>query len=102
MAGFEIDTGQFLPAAQPTAIDFIPDWARDICPPEYEGRQVVMMYAHHIMGDLKRPAKLETVIKHLLMNWRFLGELGRENPGLFQEIWVNFYEQIEERSANGL
>lgn len=95
MAGFEIDTGQFLPAAQPTAIDFIPDWARDICPPEYEGRQVVMMYAHHIMGDIKRPKKIETVVDHMLFNWRFLGALGRENPGLFTEIWTAFAERVD-------
>ena len=92
---FEIDTGQFLPAAQPTAIDFIPDWARDQCPAAYANWQVIQFYCHHVMGDMKRPAKLETVIKHLLMNWRFLGELGRENPGLFTEIWTAFAERVD-------
>jgi hypothetical protein len=92
---FEIDTGQFAPPAQQTAKDFIPDWARDQCPAEYEDWQVVQSYAHHIIGDMHRPAKLETVIKHMLMNWRFLGALGHENPGLFQEIWTAFAERVD-------
>lgn len=92
---FEIDTGILTPAAPPTAKDFIPDWAQDQCPPEYEDWQIVQSYAHHIMGDMKRPAKLDTVIDHLLFNWRFLGALGRENPGLFTEIWTAFHERVD-------
>lgn len=95
MPGFEIDTGEFAPAAQQTAVDFVSDWIKDICPLEYTDAQIVQAAAHHIIGDMQRPAKVETVIKHLLMNWRFLGALGRENPGLFTEIWTAFAERVD-------
>ena len=89
---FEIDTGT---PQQPGAVGFVMDWMRDQCPTHYTDAQIVQAYAHHLMGDIRNPAKLETVIKHLLMNWRFLGELGRENPGLFTEIWTAFAERVD-------
>lgn len=92
---FEIDTGQFLPAAPPTAVDFVSDWLKDQCPPDYADWQIVQAYAHHIIGDMKRPKKLETVIEHMLFNWRFIGAVGKENPGLFTEIWAAFAERAD-------
>jgi len=87
-----IDTGTPL---QTGAIGYVSDWMRDQCPADYADWQVVQAYTHHIIGDMKRPKKLETVIDHLLFNWRFLGELGRENPALFLEIWTAFSERID-------
>lgn len=87
-----IDTGAQL---QTGAIAYVTDWLRDQCPADYTDAQIVQAYAHHIIGDMKRPAKLTTVIDHLLFDWRFIGELGRENPSLFQEIWTAFYERID-------
>lgn len=89
---FTIDTGA--PTEQ-GAIAFVMDWMRDQCPPHYTDAQTVQAYAHHLIGDMRRPAKLETVRTHLLMNWRFIGELGRENPGLFDEIWTAYFERMD-------
>jgi hypothetical protein len=90
---FEIDTG--LSAHPQTAVDFVADWMRDQCPQSYEDWQIVQAYAHHIIGDMSRPKKPETVINHLLFDWRFIGALGRENPQLFKEIWTAFAERVD-------
>ena len=89
---FAIDTGA---APQQGAVEYVMDWMRDTCPADYTDAQIVQAYAHHLIGDMTRPAKVETVTKHLLMNWRFIGELGRENPGLFQEIWTTYAERTD-------
>ena len=91
---FEIDTGA---PPQQGAVAFVADWLRDQCPSHYTDAQIVQAYAHHVMGDMKRPAKLATVIDHVLFNWRFIGELGRENPDLFKEIWTAFYERMHDQ-----
>jgi hypothetical protein len=88
---FVIETGI---DAKPRAVDFVADWLRDMCPPHYSDAQIVQAYAHHLIGDMRRPAKMETVRKHLGMNWRFIGHLADESPGLFDEIWTEYVERI--------
>lgn len=89
---FAIDTGGRLFTG---AREFVPDWLQDQCPASYTDAQVVQAYAHHIIGDTVNPKKLDTVRKHILMNWRFLGALGEESPGLFDEVMTAFVERAQ-------
>jgi hypothetical protein len=79
------------------AVDYAADWMRDLCAnwrPDYTDAQVVQAYAHHLIGDMKRPKKFETVIGQMTFNWSFLRCLADENPGLFTEVWVAFTERF--------
>lgn len=87
---FSIDTGSPLFSG---AREFIPDWLQDQCPSEYTDAQVVQAYAHHIIGNATVPKKVETVRKHLLMNWRFIAALGEESPALFDEVLTAYVER---------
>ena len=88
-----IDTG-----AEPkpvTAVDLVPGWLSDhICPDSYSPAQIVQTYAHHMIGDMNRPRKLETVRAHILNDWNFLRLLAAENPGLFDEILCAYVERF--------
>jgi hypothetical protein len=86
---FVIDTGA--EQRELTAVDYIPDWMRDICDANSDP---VKAYAHHIIGSIHNPKKLETARAHLLANWQFLRLLGTENPGLWDEIWGSYWERI--------
>lgn len=91
-----IDTG---PATAPrTAVDFAADWMRDLCAnwhPEYTDAQVVQAYAHHLIGDMTRPKKIDTVRGQLAFNWAFLRCLMDENPGLFDEVMTAYVERLQ-------
>ena len=88
---FTIDTGTPIDQG---AIAFVSDWMRDLCPVGYSDAQTVQAYAHHIIGDMRRPAKLETVRDHLTFNWQFIRLLATEQPGLFDEIWTAYFERM--------
>ena len=88
----DIDTGRDMNLG---AISFVADWMLDECPDTYSDAQIVQAYIHHIIGDMARPKKIETVINHLIFNWRFIGAVGTENPDLFKEIWTAFYERVD-------
>lgn len=88
---FTIDTGH-----EPLfkgARAFVPDWAQDQCPESYTDAQVVQSYAHHVMGQINNPKKMDTVRKHILFDWAFIRALADESPGLFDEIWTAYAER---------
>jgi len=98
---FEIDTGAaFTPR---TARDFVPGYVSDHWTgPEAPDADVVRCFAHHLIGswsldrsDDKRPRKLDTVRGQLLANWEFLRLLGKENPGLFDEVITAYVERLQ-------
>lgn len=98
MAAFEIDTGD----TPRTAIDFASDWLLDQCPGDYTDAQKVQAMAHHIIGHLspdrgdnRRPKKLATIRDHFTANWRFLGCLATEHPGLFDECLTAYVERLQ-------
>ena len=88
-----IDTG----AEQQTgAIAYVTDWMKDLCPASYTEAQIVQAYAHHIIGDMRRPAKLDTVRHHITaFNWAFLRHIADEQPGLFDEFWTAYAERVD-------
>lgn len=91
MSRFDIDTG-YTPL---TAADYCHKWLRDMLPADATAAQIVTAQAHHIIGDMKRPVKLDTVRTHLIGMWQFLRLLAEENPGLWDEVWVAYYERLE-------
>jgi len=91
--GFEIDTG----ITVQTARSFVPGYVSDHWTPDsYTDAQVVQAYTHHLMGDMNRPKKFETVQKMVDANWGFISHLRTENPGLFIEFWTAFVERFQE------
>lgn len=89
---FEIDTGQFLPAARQTAKDFIADWSPMLFHTDDE-KLLVQKYAYYLIGEITGPKRLETCRRHLLANWRFVRCLADEDPTLFDEILMAYAER---------
>lgn len=87
-----IDTG--LEVIPRRAADCAPMWLIDMCPENYSPEQIAQAYAHHLIGDMARPKKMETVRKHILAAGPFLLRLGEEQPGLFDEILCAYVERF--------
>lgn len=86
-----IDTG---PTQERTAIGYVPDWFRDIHSDRAEDARVVQSYAYHLISEMSRPAKQDTVRKHVLAQWGFLRLLADEEPAVFDEFWTAYAERV--------
>ena len=95
MSSFTIETdGSFIGARQ-----YVPDWMADGCDVGTPDSTIVNLYGQHLMGAVFNPKTQATVIKHVLANWAFLHELGKENPHLFNEFWTAYAERIWDAEA---
>jgi hypothetical protein len=87
--GFEIDTG-FEPRRP---VDFVDDWFRDLHPSDAADVDVMRGFAQHVMGEMRNPAKFETVRRHFLMRWSFVRAVADLDPALFDEILAAYAER---------
>lgn len=89
-ATFEIDTG---PTVSPVR-QFIPDFFCD----EYinaDDDELTRRYCFYIIGELRRPKKLETVRRHLAANWQFIRHAMQVCPGHVDEILSEYVERTQ-------
>jgi len=89
MASFEIDLGQ----TQFDPRDLVPDWFADQLPRDTTTERLFHEYAYHLIGATNDPAKMETVRRHTLAQWRFLRHLADMHPAIFDEFLMAYAER---------
>lgn len=86
---FIIDTGPDLTDTR----DLLPDWFRDIYPDGQPVERLFHDYGYHLIAQIKQPKKMDTVRKHILMDWRAIRVLADLQPGVFDELLCAYAER---------
>lgn len=87
---FTIDAGDTSEAAR-----LLPDWFLDQHHGEPEDA-TLRRYAYHVIGEINRPARMDTARKHMLANLQYLIWAANNAPGHFDEIIVAYAEKALE------
>lgn len=72
---------------------FIPDFVLDELPESATDEEAARAFAYHMIWKIQRPKKMETVRKHYLMQWAFLGRLAVIDPEMFDECQRAFADR---------
>lgn len=87
-----IDTGT--PEANEMSIKaFISDFVMDELPEDVSDEDAARAFAYHMIWKIQQPRKMETVRKHYLANWSFLGRLAVIDPEMFDEVQSAYSER---------
>lgn len=73
--------------------DYLPDWFKDQFVADTAPEKLAHDFAYHMIWQMKQPKKMETVIKHLLAQWRFLALLAKQDNDLFLEVFTALVER---------
>lgn len=86
---FIIDTG-----LDPTdSRNLLPGWFCDIYPEDQPVERLFHDYGYHLISQIQQPKKMDTVRKHILMDWLAIRALASLQPGVFDELLCAYAER---------
>lgn len=81
-------------ANRPEIYNHIPGWFLDQFPEATPPERLAHDYAYHLIWEMKRPKKIETVRKRILDHWGFLRLLADQDGAIFDEVFTAFVERV--------
>lgn len=85
-----IDTGTAETPVRQMMPDYFLDWH-----PDADDLELTKRYCLHIMGEIRRPKRMETVRKTMLVNWSFLRIALEACPGHVDEVFTEYVERLQ-------
>ena len=72
---------------------FISDFVLDELPADVSDEAAARAFAYHIIWKIQQPKTMDTVRKHYLAQWAFLGRLAAILPDHFDEVQAAYAER---------
>lgn len=88
---FIIDTGT--PDDANSVKAMIPDHVLDTLPPDVSDDDAAREFAYHMIWKIQQPKTMDTVRRHYLAQWNFLGRLAAIHPEIFDEVQAAYAER---------